>query len=180
MTRESRDEKTVRAPSRQHRRLIGFGYFVGTPFAPAGSLNHIGNPFGRAVVVVLFVTLFTFLTLPLFLEVEYYRLGPRTRFPQISRKRSKCLAYRPSCLGYWRILTNKTFWLPRERLSFKNEAPFTGYVLKVSEDRLMILNDEPRVVIQKPKAALQDRDFCYPEDHKARSSRVAADSPICP
>jgi hypothetical protein len=77
-------------------------------------------------------------------------------------------------------LGGKTFWLPRERLVFQNEAPFTGYVVKVSEDQLMILNDKPRVIIQKDKDTLKDRDFCYPEDHKARSSKVAADSPVCP
>jgi len=74
----------------------------------------------------------------------------------------------------------RTFWLPRERLSFNGEAPFTGYVLKASDDQLTILHDRPRIIIEKPKAALQDRDFCYPEDHKARSSKVAADSPVCP
>jgi hypothetical protein len=77
------------------------------------------------------------------------------------------------------IATEK-FWLPRERLIFTNEVPFTGYVLRVSEDRLVILNDDPRIIVQKPKGTLQDRDFCYPKDHKARSSKVAADSPACP
>jgi hypothetical protein len=77
-------------------------------------------------------------------------------------------------------LGDRTFWRPRERIVFQNEAPFTGYVLKVSEDRLVILNDTPRVVIQKDKDTLKDRDFCYPEDHEARSSRVAADLPVCP
>jgi hypothetical protein len=79
----------------------------------------------------------------------------------------------------WTLL-GKDFWLPRERLVFKNERPFTGYVLKVSEDQLIILNDKPRVVIQKDKTTFEDRDFCYPENHKARSSKVAADSPVCP
>jgi hypothetical protein len=77
-------------------------------------------------------------------------------------------------------LGDRTFWLPRERLVFKNEEPFTGHVLKVSEDQLMILNDEPRIIIQRNKDALEDRDFCYPEDHKARSSKIASDSPACP
>jgi hypothetical protein len=76
-------------------------------------------------------------------------------------------------------LIAKDFWLPRERLDFQNEAPFTGYVLKESGDYLVILNDEPRVIVQKDKATLEDRDFCYPEDHKARSSKQA-DAPICP
>jgi len=77
-------------------------------------------------------------------------------------------------------LASKNFWLPPERLSFQNEAPFTGYVLKASDDHLIILNDNPRIIVEKPKATLQDRDFCYPEDHKARSSKVAEDSPVCP
>src|SRR5215211_2389470 len=37
-------------------------------------------------------------------------------------------------------LASKNFWLPPERLSFQNEAPFTGYVLKASDDHLIILN----------------------------------------
>jgi hypothetical protein len=82
--------------------------------------------------------------------------------------------------GLGSTLVDKTFWLPRERLAFQNEAPFTGYVLKASEDHLIILNDSPRIIVEKPKATLQDRDFCYPEDHKARSSKLAADSPVCP
>jgi hypothetical protein len=77
-------------------------------------------------------------------------------------------------------LGSKTFWLPPERLAFQNEAPFTGYVLKASEDHLIILNDRPRIIIERPKATLQDRDFCYPDDHTARSSKLAADSPVCP
>jgi hypothetical protein len=72
------------------------------------------------------------------------------------------------------------FWLPRERLAFKGEAPFTGYVLKAREDHLVILNDTPRIIIEKPKKDLEDRDLCYPKDHEARSSNVAADSPVCP
>jgi hypothetical protein len=77
-------------------------------------------------------------------------------------------------------LADKTFWLPSERLAFQGQAPFTGYVLKVSEDHLVILNDTPRIIIEKPKKDLVDRDFCYPKDHKAQSSKVAKDSPVCP
>lgn len=71
-------------------------------------------------------------------------------------------------------LGERAFWLPRERLVFQNEAPLTGYVLEASEDHLIILNDRPRIVIEKPKATLQDRDLCYPEDHKARPPRLQA------
>jgi hypothetical protein len=74
----------------------------------------------------------------------------------------------------------KTFWLPPERIVFQNEAPFTGYVLKVNEDYLVILYDEPRIIIERKKTTLDDRDFCYPEDHKARSSKLASDAPVCP
>jgi hypothetical protein len=77
-------------------------------------------------------------------------------------------------------LIAKDFWLPRERLDFKNEAPFTGYVLKVSQDHLIIMNDNPRVIVEKHKDTLEDRDFCYTEDHKARSSNVKSDAPVCP
>ena len=45
---------------------------------------------------------------------------------------------------------------------------------------LIILNDSPRVIVEKDKEVLEDRDFCYPEDHKAQSSRVKSDAPICP
>jgi hypothetical protein len=82
--------------------------------------------------------------------------------------------------GFGEQFAAKTFWLPRERLDFKNEAPFTGYVLKVSQDHLIILNDNPRVIVEKHKDTLEDRDFCYPEDHEARSSNVQSDAPACP
>jgi hypothetical protein len=72
------------------------------------------------------------------------------------------------------------FWLPHERLDFKHEPPFTGYVLKVSEDYLVILNDNPRVIVQRDKELLEDRDFCYGKDHKARASNVKSDAPECP
>lgn len=72
------------------------------------------------------------------------------------------------------------FWLPRERLQFKGKATFTGYVLNTGEGHIVILKDDPRLIIEKPQEELEDRDFCYPEDHKARSSSLAADSPVCP
>jgi hypothetical protein len=76
-------------------------------------------------------------------------------------------------------LADRAFWQPRERLDFQDGDPFTGYVLKESGDYMTILNDDPRVIVQKDKRKLEDRDFCYP-DHKARSSKLAADSPVCP
>jgi hypothetical protein len=74
------------------------------------------------------------------------------------------------------------FWLPRERLDFQREAPFTGYVLKDSGDRLVILNDNPRVIIEKDKTTLEDRDFCYPEptDVEHVSEKVQSNLPACP
>jgi hypothetical protein len=73
-----------------------------------------------------------------------------------------------------------TFWLPRERLVFRNEVPFTGYVLKESEDYLVILRDKPRVVVQKKKTTLDDRDFCYLGAHQSQFVKIAADAPACP
>jgi hypothetical protein len=78
------------------------------------------------------------------------------------------------------IIRDAEFWLPRERIDFQYEEPFTGYVLKMSEDYLVILRDKPRVIVEKKKKLLEDRDFCYPEDHPARSSKVKSDAPTCP
>lgn len=80
----------------------------------------------------------------------------------------------------WPVLGSQNFWLPRERLVFRNETPFTGYVLRANDDRLVILEDQSRVIVQKVRDALQDRDYCYPSDHKALSSMIPADSPLCP
>jgi hypothetical protein len=79
------------------------------------------------------------------------------------------------------LIDTESFWLPRERLVFADapQKPLIGYVLNTSGDHFIILNDDPRIIIEK-KGPLDDRDFCYPEDHKARSSNLAADSPVCP
>ena len=56
------------------------------------------------------------------------------------------------------------FWLPREHLIFEHEENhLIGYVLKESGDHFVILNDDPRIIIEK-KGPLQDRDFCYPRN----------------
>ena len=81
------------------------------------------------------------------------------------------------------ILGSKTFWLPRERLAFQNEVPFTGYVLKVNEDYLVILKDRPRVIIERKKDTLDDRDFCHPrptDEEEEVSGKVQSSTPVCP
>jgi hypothetical protein len=92
-----------------------------------------------------------------------------------------------SFLAVWLLggpFVNKTFWLPRERLDFQNEDAFTGYVLKVSEGQLMILKDKPRVIIQRKKDTLEDRDFCHPRprptDIHPVSEKVQSNTPVCP
>jgi hypothetical protein len=66
------------------------------------------------------------------------------------------------------VLDKDNFWLPEERLVFQGSASkdtttFTGYVLKEDEDQLVILNDNPRIIIEMPKEALVGRDLCYPK-----------------
>jgi hypothetical protein len=79
-------------------------------------------------------------------------------------------------------IVDDTFWLPRERLVFQNEAPFTGYVLKESGDYLVILKDKPRVIIERKKETLDDRDFCHPgpTDEEPISEKVQSNTPVCP
>jgi hypothetical protein len=55
------------------------------------------------------------------------------------------------------------FWLPRERLVFSaGQQPIIGYVLKTDEGRFVILNDDPRIIIEQRGAPIE-RDFCYPD-----------------
>jgi hypothetical protein len=77
-------------------------------------------------------------------------------------------------------LAGQTFWLPRERLVFEGEAPFTGYVLKASEDYMVILNHDPRIIIQKRKSTLSNREFCYSKYYETESRKAGRDLPICP
>ena len=79
-------------------------------------------------------------------------------------------------------VNDQDFWLPRERLVFKGSAPFTGYVLKSDEDRLVILNDEPRLIIELPKRALEGRDLCYPAEqgYEEAFKEAGHQATICP
>jgi hypothetical protein len=83
-------------------------------------------------------------------------------------------------------LLDRTFWLPPERLVFqnqdKNRETFTGYVLKVSEDYLIILKDRPRVIIERKKDSLEDRAICHPKPSDAGtvSEKVQSHTPVCP
>jgi hypothetical protein len=79
------------------------------------------------------------------------------------------------------FLHNDDFWLPPERLSFRGEAPFTGYVLRSNDDYFVIMNDNPRVIVEKPKSSLLDRDLCYHDDPELRTSKtVRSNIPVCP
>lgn len=70
-------------------------------------------------------------------------------------------------------------WLAPERLDFKGEAPFTGYVLNVSEDQLVIMRHKPRIIFRIPKAALEDRDFCYTTQYRISINKRLS-PPNCP
>ena len=62
----------------------------------------------------------------------------------------------------------REFWLPSEDLDFKNEEPFTGYVLKSNETHFVILREDPRVVVLRPKKDLTGREYCYLGDYWER------------
>jgi hypothetical protein len=53
------------------------------------------------------------------------------------------------------------FWLPPESFTFRGAAPLTGYLLKGNEDYLVIFEERHRIVIEKPKADLVTRNYCY-------------------
>jgi hypothetical protein len=149
---------------------IGATYLLGT-FQAAGVLY--------VFVFSTFPLLFTVL-LMLGVATERQRRGKLGIFPSTVIVVFVILVFGLALVPLVGVFADRIFWLPRESLDFKNEDPFTGYVLKVSEDHLVILNDRPRVIVEKHKDTLEDRDFCYPEDHKARSSNVKSDAPVCP
>ena len=85
--------------------------------------------------------------------------------------------------GTW--IVDDAFWLPRERLVFQSEAPFTGYVLKESGDYLVILKERPRVIIERKKDTLDTlngRDFCHPRPSYEGEvpEKVQSNTPVCP
>lgn len=60
------------------------------------------------------------------------------------------------------VASTEDVWLPRERLVFESEEnALIGYVLKTSGDHFIILNDDPRIVIEK-QGPLRRRNLCYP------------------
>lgn len=71
------------------------------------------------------------------------------------------------------------FWLPRERLVFGDGKPLIGYVLKTSGDHFVILNDDPRIIIEK-QGTPGERDFCYPERYKTDLEKAGEGMPPCP
>jgi hypothetical protein len=63
-------------------------------------------------------------------------------------------------------IVSKDFWLPKERLVFASERkPVVGYVLKTGDNHFVILNDDPRIIIEK-QGKLSERDYCYPEGER--------------
>ena len=62
------------------------------------------------------------------------------------------------------VALTQDVWLPRERVDFSSEEDdLIGYVLKTSGDNFIILNDDPRIIIEKKGPPLR-RDLCYPRD----------------
>jgi hypothetical membrane protein len=80
------------------------------------------------------------------------------------------------------IVTDRSFWLPRERLVFNNEAPFTGYVIKQNSNYLVIMKDDPRVIIEKPEKELAERNICYQviRDYNPIPKEARGEVPVCP
>lgn len=87
-------------------------------------------------------------------------------------------------------ITGGEFWLPRERLMFTGEDAFTGYVLKSDGDHFVVMKDDPRIIIEKPKAALRERNFCYLKVYGERlfpiplettgRNVLRRETPVCP
>jgi hypothetical protein len=83
------------------------------------------------------------------------------------------------------LVDPENFWLPRERLVFEDDfankkPPLIGYVLKTSGDHFVILNDDPRIIIEK-QGRLRERAFCYPEEgYEEHFKDVGQDMPPCP
>jgi hypothetical protein len=76
--------------------------------------------------------------------------------------------------------TSPRFWLPPESFTFKNQPTFTGYLLKGSEDHLVIFNDRRRIMTEQPKAGLIKREFCYLKYGQAVRSGGSKYLPECP
>jgi hypothetical protein len=73
-------------------------------------------------------------------------------------------------------LFHPRFWLPPEKVTFKDEAPFTGYLLEDSADYLVIFEERRRVLTERPKVDLVRREFC----DLSRANSESRDLPKCP
>jgi hypothetical protein len=80
--------------------------------------------------------------------------------------------------GIWITLYSESVWLPRERLVFRNEAPITGYILKESDAYVVLLRDDPRIVLEKPAPDLLDRKSCL--SFEIGEEQLQPDLPKCP
>lgn len=79
------------------------------------------------------------------------------------------------------FLKNDDLWLAPESLAFSGDVPFTGYVLKSNDDYFVIMKDNPRVIVEKPKSSLFDRALCYKDNPEVQTSKTArSNMPVCP
>lgn len=76
--------------------------------------------------------------------------------------------------------TSPRFWLPPESFTFKNQPSFTGYLLKGSEDYLLIFEDRRRMLTEQPKTELLKREFCYLQYGQSVRSGGSKYLPECP
>jgi hypothetical protein len=147
-------------------------------------------------VLVARLSKWTLLLAPLPVAVFFGWIAVRRAFHKAMADSSRFWAFRFWFVPFLAILTgtligllwalfsvsilDTSFWLPGERLVFKGERALSGYVLKTNEDHLIILQDHPRIIIEKPKANLLERELCYPPNYKAKVKSTGRELPDCP
>jgi hypothetical protein len=74
------------------------------------------------------------------------------------------------------------FWLPPESFTFKDRGTFTGYLLRGSEDYLIIFEERRRILTEESKDKLIDREFCRLRigDVTGPKTRAGRYLPKCP
>jgi hypothetical protein len=116
-----------------------------------------------------------------FLNRRRGRLGEIGREPIVPRRILISVLILWTVYVFSAYIATDAFWLPRERLVFIAEQPFTGYVLRSNDDHFVIMYDDPRVIVEKPKASLSDRDFCNPyRPANAAPKSIQSNLPVCP
>jgi hypothetical protein len=143
------------------------------------SVSGFGVTLSVTYVILAPIVLFILSTL-----LKFARLGGRSLLGMLvsSALATSVIFLIPLMAAIPLLFVDDTFWLPRERLDFQNEAPFTGYVLKESGDYLVIFKDKPRVIIERKKDSVDDRDFCHlrPTRIEPVSEKVRSNTPLCP